>query len=489
MSAVTAPSGLPQHDLTRVLSQVVECAPNGVVLTRSDGSILLVNAELERMFGYTRSQLLERPIERLVPERFREGHAALRSELADDGRPRAMGTGRELIGLRADGSEFPIEVGLSTLDTSEGVLAVESVVDISVRKRLERMFQRMVEAAPCSMVMIDGRGRIVLVNPQVEQMFGYARTELIGSPLEMLLPERFRAAHCLHRRAFANGPTMRRMGAGRDLTARRKDGTEFPVEIGLSPVTSEESGLVLATVSDLTHRKLMERELEQANANLEEFTYAASHELKSPLRGIADLMEWIAEDLGEAQKPEILRNLQRVGTRVTRLERVIDELLKYAKSGKSSVEPEMVDPHALIEDALDMQPQRERFQVSVQNEAAPFVTERTPLETVLRNLISNAFKHHDRESGSLKIRVTHADRFCLFAITDDGPGIPTASQERVFRMFQTLAGTAGTGIGLALSKRLVESHGGRIEIDSADGVRGTTFRVFWPRFQWRSSDE
>jgi PAS domain S-box-containing protein len=488
MSAVTVPGGLPQHDLARVLSRVVECAPNGVVLTRSDGSILLVNAELERMFGYTRAQLLEGPIERLVPERFREGHAALRSELAEDGRPRAMGTGRELIGLRADGTEFPIEVGLSTLDTSEGVLAVESVVDISVRKRLERMFQRMVEAAPCSMVMIDGRGRIVLANPQVEQMFGYGRTELIGSPLEMLLPERFRAAHCLHRRAFAASPSIRRMGAGRDLTARRKDGTEFPVEIGLSPVTSEESALVLATVSDLTHRKLMELELEQANANLEEFTYAASHELKSPLRGIADLMEWIAEDLG-AQRPEVMRNLQRVGTRVARLERVIDELLNYAKSGKSSVEPEMVDPQALIEDALDMQPRRERFQVGVQNEAAPFVTERTPLETVLRNLISNAFKHHDRESGSLEIRVSHADRFCLFAITDDGPGIPSASHERVFRMFQRLTDTAGTGIGLALSKRLVESHGGRIEIDSVDGVRGTTFRVFWPRFQWRSSNE
>jgi PAS domain S-box-containing protein len=484
LKALIAGTGSTQHDAERVLSKVVEFAPNGVAVTTAEGRILLTNAELERMFGYARAELLERPIEQLMPERFRVGHAALR---AGDGKDsQLMGAGRELFGRRADGTEFPIEIGLSMLETSDGAMVVETIVDISVRKRLERMFQKMVEAAPCGMVMIEPRGRIVLVNPQMEAMFGYARSELIGAPLEILLPERFRATHGSHRRAFAGAPSIRQMGVGRDLTARRKDGSEFPVEIGLNPVPGEEGGLVLAAVSDITRRKSMELELQQANANLEEFTYAASHDLKSPLRGISDLVEWIEEDLGTSASPDVVRNLGRVGERIRRLERIIDDLLKYARAGAATAEAVAVDPRALLADILELQPAPPGFRIGVHIDAAPFVTSKTPLETALRNLITNAVKHHDLAAGNVEIRVEEVDRYCVFTVTDDGPGIPVAAQERVFRVFQTLApaGRRGSGIGLALSKRLVESHGGRISLTSTDGVRGSSFRIWWPRLLW-----
>ena len=487
MSAVASAGGSPVYDVESVLSQVVEFAPNGVALTTADGCIMLINAELERMFSYTRGELLGRTIEQLVPERFRPGHAMLRTGDWEDAQPRAMGNGRELFGLRADGTEFPIEIGLSALRTPGRMLVVETIVDISGRKRLERMFQRMVEAAPCGMVMIDARGRIMLVNPQAELMFGYARTELIGNALEMLLPERFVAAHASHRSAFAAAPSIRQMGVGRDLTARRKDGTEFPVEIGLNPVPGEEGGLVLAAVTDITRRKTMELELQQANANLEEFSYAASHDLKSPLRGIADLIEWIVEDLGDRQTPEVARNFRRVGDRIGRLEQIIDDLLIYARAGITSTDVALVEPRALIEGVLELQPPPPGFRISVRADAEPFVTTKTPLEAVLRNLIGNAVKHHDRQAGNVEIHVEDAGRYCVFTVSDDGPGIPLAAHERVFRMFQTLspANRGGAGMGLALSKRFVETHGGRIALESADDVRGTTFRVWWPRFQWR----
>lgn len=487
MSAVASASGSPLYDVESVLSQVVEFAPNGVALTTADGCIMLINAELERMFSYTRGELLGRPIEQLVPERFRPGHAMLRAGDWEDAQPRAMGNGREIFGLRADGTEFPIEIGLSVLQTPERMLVVETIVDISGRRRLERMFQRMVEAAPCGMVMIDARGRIVLVNPQAELMFGYARTELIGNALEMLLPERLVATHASHRNAFAAAPSIRQMGVGRDLTARRKDGTEFPVEVGLNPVPGEEGGLVLAAVTDITRRKTMELELQQANANLEQFSYAASHDLKSPLRGIADLIEWIVEDLGGRETPEVARNFRRVGDRIRRLEQIVDDLLIYARAGTASTDVALVEPRALIDGVLELQPPPPGFQISVRVDAEPFVTTKTPLEAVLRNLIGNAVKHHDRQAGNVEIRFEDAGRYCVFTVSDDGPGIPLAAQERVFRMFQTLppANRGGSGMGLALSKRFVETHGGRIALESADGVRGTTFRVWWPRFQWR----
>jgi PAS domain S-box-containing protein len=488
---VAAVVDISQLEIKGLLSQIVEFAPSGIALTAADGRIVVTNAALARMFGYTRAELLAHSIEHLVPERFRAGHATLRAHPEEDRGSHVVSVGRELLGLRADGTEFPIEVGLSALQTTAGVMIIESILDISVRKRLERMFQKMVEAAPCGMVTIDARGRIVLVNPAVELMFGYARAELIGSALEMLLPERYRASHGGHRHAFAAAPSMRQMGVGRDLTARRKDGTEFPVEVGLNPVPGDESGLILAAVTDITRRKTMQLELQQANANLEEFTYAASHDLKSPLRGIADLIEWIVEDLGGREAPEIGRNLGRIGDRVRRLEQVIDDLLTYARAGAASDHIVPVEPRALIEGVLESQLLPAGFQVSMHIHAEPFVTTRTPLETVLRNLIGNAVKHHDLQEGNVEIRVEDVDSYCLFTVSDDGPGIPAAAHERVFRMFQSAApaGRGNSGLGLALSKRLVESHGGRIALNSTDGVRGTSFRVWWPRFKWRMSHD
>lgn len=277
------------------------------------------------MFGYSRDQLLESPIERLIPERFRPGHAQLRSGNAADRISRAMGAGRELFGQRTDGSEFPIEIGINVLQTLDGVMVIETIVDISVRKGMERMLQKTVGAAPYGMVMIHSRGRIVLVNPQTEVLFGYAREELIGQSVEMLLPERSCGLHGERRAEFTAVASMRQMGAGRDLTARRKDGTEFLVEVALNPVPSEEGGLVLAAVTDITSRRAMELEWRQANTNLEEFSYAASHDMKSPLKAIADLVDWIIEDLGSAAKPEVTRNPGRVTDRIGRLNWVIDD--------------------------------------------------------------------------------------------------------------------------------------------------------------------
>ncbi len=355
------------------------------------------------------------------------------------------------------------------------------------RDTAEELMQRIVEAAPCGMVMIDAEGSIALVNPQAESMFGYARDELIGSPLERLLPERFRGAHSGHQRHFGGAPSKRQMGVGRDLTARRKDGSEFPVEIGLSPVPGGGGGLVLAAVTDITRHKALQLELRQANANLEEFTYAASHDLKSPLRGISDLVEWIVEDLGGAEPQEVSRNLGRIRDRIHRLERVIDDLLAYARAGTAFTDALQVDLEELLGGILELLPRPAGFIVSLQINAQPFVTNKTPLESVLRNLIDNAFRHHDLPTGHIAIGVADVGRYCVFTVADDGPGIPPASQERVFRIFQTLATEAKehSGIGLALTKRLVEVHGGWIKLDSTAGVRGTAFHVWWPRFQYR----
>jgi PAS domain S-box-containing protein len=467
---------------------VIEAAPNGVVIIDASGTIALVNGELERMFSYPRSHLLGQPIEILLPERFRAVHVEQRSTYLQDPSRRAMGAGRELFGRRADGSEFPIEIGLSGIQSPEGRLAVASVVDISARREVEATFRNIVEAAPYGMLMVDERGKIVVSNAHITRLFGYTRDELFGRSIEVLVPERYRMVHAPQRVEYALAPTLREMGGNRDLTGQHKDGTEFPVEIGLSPVSWKGKTVSLAAVIDITVRKGLELELREANAHLEEFTYVASHDLKSPLRGISDLVEWVNDDMKGTGSPETLRNLDRIRTRVTRMEGIIDDLLAYARARDSSTELASIFPDALITSLVELQAPPKGFDVQVEITAKPFRAARIPFETVLRNLISNAFKHHDREQGHVNIKVFEDDSYCHVEVSDDGPGIPSKAQERIFKLFQTASNSErkGSGIGLAVTKRLVESHGGKIEVISSDKARGSTFHVWWPRFERRN---
>lgn len=478
-------------DSGELLAQIVEAAPTGVVMVDAGGTIQLVNTALELVFGYRRTELIGQPIEILLPERLRHGHMALRQGYFSDPRPRAMGAGRELYARHANGNEFPIEIGLSAVTTAAGTQAIATVIDISARKRLEQTFKNIVAAAPYGLVMIDAAGRIALCNARLEKMFGYAGDELLGQKIETLLPERYRAAHIHHRDAFLVAPTSRDMGVGRDLMGLHKSGAEFPVEIGLNPVPGEKGTLVLAAVTDISKRKQVELDLRQANAHLEEFTYVASHDLKSPLRGISDLVEWVSDDLGAAAPSEVKHNLERIGMRVKRMERIIEDLLTYARAGRASTELTQVEPRALIDDILEVAAIPAAFEVAVHVTVQPFMAARTPLETVLRNLIGNAVKHHDKDRGRIEIAAVDADLYCEFTVADDGPGIAFKDRERVFRMFQTAtaAERTGSGIGLAISKRMVEAHGGRIVLESENRTRGTRFRFWWPRYSRRVVDD
>src|SRR5438874_496773 len=184
----------------------------------------------------------------LVPERFRANHGSHRNGFFAAPAARAMGVGRDLFGLRRDGSEFPVEIGLNPIATADGQFVLASIIDITERKKMEERFQLVVEAAPNAMIMLGSDGLIALVNTQTEKLFGYKRDELLGRPMEMLVPERFRANHGSHRNGFFAAPAARAMGAGRDLFGLRRDGSEFPVEIGLNPIATSDVQFVLASI-------------------------------------------------------------------------------------------------------------------------------------------------------------------------------------------------------------------------------------------------
>jgi signal transduction histidine kinase len=280
------------------------------------------------------------------------------------------------------------------------------------------------------------------------------------------------------------------MGTERDLTVLHADGSEIPVEIGLAMLTSNRSTVSLVALNDVSERNRLARRLRDANIEMDEFTRVASHDLKSPLRGVSDLVEWIAEELGEDASPSIANNLDRVRTRVLRMELLIDQLLAYARLGRTVGSHRTINMADLLNDALELVEIPESFTVNLDVEMDPFVGSATPLETVMRNLVSNAIKHHDRPDGEIAVRARAVGQICRIEVIDDGPGIPEAAHAQIFRLFQTATTrrAESAGVGLAVCRRLCEAQGASIEVKSHPG-RGTTFIVEWPLVSRRDAHD
>jgi PAS domain S-box-containing protein len=464
------------------LSTLPEVVPIGIVVIDKQGKITWCNAEIAQQFRYRASELIGQRIEMLLPDRFRHNHEALRSGYVDAPSARAMGSGRELFGLRSDGFEFPVEIGLRPLYAGDAPMYVATVVDISARRQAENMFRRVIEAAPCGMLMVDAGQRILMVNNFLTKLFGYQREELVNQPLHTLIPNRYHDRHGGHFASYARNPTARAMDPNIDLTALRKDGSEFSVEIGLNPVQTDSGQYVLATVVDVTVRRVNERRLKRANADLEEFGYVAAHDLRSPLRGVADLVSWIAEDLGNDMPKSVTKNIERLQQRVARMDTLIDSLLKYARAGATDTMIETVDVTKWLDELVELLTPPPSITVKVATTVPQIRVNRTALSTVVRNLIANAIKYNNSEHGLIEIMVNDTGLYHEIIVRDNGPGIPEESRERVFQLFQRLASSSdGSGIGLALVKRTVEAHGGQVSVTSRDdGATGAVFYVLWP---------
>lgn len=461
---------------------VLESVPNGLILVDHEQKITLVNRSAENMFGYSRDELYGQPIDRLVPDRARALHVDHVKSFMAHPSFRAMGAGRELFGRRKDGSEVPIEIGLNPIETQDGRFTLAAIIDISARQRAETANRRLVsivESSDDAIVSKTTDGIITSWNRGAEHLFGYTAQEAIGQSIFMLVPDRLvdeevQTMDLIRRNERLNHFETRR---------RRQDGSEVDVSVRLSPIHNSAGDVVGESniARDISDLKRRDAELQRSNAELEQFAYVASHDLRSPLRGIADLVDWISADLGDEPPAAVRTNLDRIRLRTQRMDKLIEDLLTYARAGRAENQMTPISLDQLVRSILELQPPPLGFNVALDLGVEDFLATRTPLETVLRNLLSNAVKHHDRQDGHIKVRAHHRGQVCEIGITDDGPGVPAEAQDRVFKLFQTGGTHSGSGIGLALTKRIIETHGGRIELKSpVQNGRGTEFRILWP---------
>jgi protein-histidine pros-kinase len=477
--------------------ELLEASPDSLVAVDAEGFITLVNRRTEQVFGYPREELLGRRADLLMADR----------RLGSVLRPRPAGSGGdvaepvqapvELLARRQDGSTFPAEVSLSAYRTEEGLTTVAAVRDVTERRRADERFRAVVEAAPDAMVIVDESGTIELVNAQMVRMFGYARHELVGQTVEMLVPARFRDRHVAHRRGFHAMASARPMGAGLELAGLRRDGSEFAIEISLSPLDQESgAALTCATIRDVSERRMVEeakalaaeREREAA-ARLREidrmrsdFLSTVSHELRTPLTAIKGFSEWLTNSWDvteEDRKREMVRRIHQAGGR---LDFLIQDLLDFSRleRGQLKVDIAPLSLRVHVQEALQHAASAlEHHHVVKDVERALVLADRSTFMRVLENLLTNAAKFSPPGSTIEVYTRAEGDRLTL-SVRDHGVGVPEAEQEKIFDRFYRVPSTAqttpGTGIGLAIVKQFMEAQGGEVSVHSPDDG-GTEFRL------------
>jgi protein-histidine pros-kinase len=473
-----------------IVSQILHTSADATIITDREGQIRLANEHAETLFGYEPGELTGRPIEDLIPREHRDRHRGLRDSYHNAPRGRPMVSGLELYGCRKDGSTFRCEIALNPIETDDGLVVTSTVRKINAADDSEAYFKHLLESAPDAMVIVDEQGKIAIVNGQAEDMFGYKRNEMLGCTIEMLLPDRLHMRHKEHRKRFRGTPRLRPMGDGLELLARRRDGSEFPVEISLSPVQSSAGHFVSSVIRDVTERKRMEDEIiaarqeaERANKANSAFLAAASHDLRQPVQALSLLNGALRRTITDERALQMVESQEHSLTAMTNL---LNSLLDISRLDAGAVTPELeVFPVKRLIDRLsdEFARQAQHAELEFSSAACTSFINSDPnlLAEIIQNLVSNAIRYTDK--GSVRLECVQRGSECVIKVTDTGIGIPEEELEEIFREFHQAkapgASKEGFGLGLAIVKRLSDLLRIGIKVESDVG-RGSCFSVSMP---------
>jgi PAS domain S-box-containing protein len=494
--------GLAEEHLAQMEGRyrgLLEAAPDAMVVVNQGGEIVLLNVQAEKQFGYRRDELVGQKVKNIIPEGFAERLIADGTRSAAEALAQQIGTGIELSGRRKDGSEFPIEIMLSPLESDEGILVTAAIRDISVRKdaekhlgQMEGRYRGLLEAAPDAMVVVNQGGEIVLLNVQAEKQFGYRRDELVGQKVKNIIPEGFAERLIADGTRSAPEALAQQIGSGIELSGRRKDGSEFPIEIMLSPLESVEGILVTAAIRDISVRKKSEAllvktvgELKRSNDDLQQFAYVASHDLQEPLRMVASYTQLLARRYQGRLDSDADEFIAYAVDGCNRMQGLIQDLLAYSRAGTNGKALRKISGENALKDALtNLRTTIEESGAVVTHDSLPAITtDDVQLAQVFQNLVGNAIKYRRAEVPRVHVSARkNGGTEWIFSVRDNGLGIDPQYFERIFILFQRLHGReefAGTGIGLAVCKKILGRLGGRIWVESQP-EKGSTFYFALP---------
>ncbi len=475
---------------SRAAEQIVSSASDAMLVVAGSGRILLVNPQAEHLFGYRRDELIGESVEVLLPDAARADHERFREHYRGRPHARPLVSGLDIRGRRKNGETFEAEVSLTPIEDEGELLIASTIRDVSEREPSEAYFRQLLKLAPDAMIILDDEGRISIVSDQVEKMFGYSREELTGRPIEILLPARLRQRHREHREGFAREPKVRPMGIGLDLRARRKDGSEFAVEISLSPIQSASGNFVSSVIRDVSDRKQMEAELIAARKEAERahkantaFLAAASHDLRQPVQALRLLNGALKRTVTDELAREMIDSQQ---YSLDAMSNLLNSLLDISRLDSGTIEADIEEfPVRRLVDRLSAE-----FARQARQKRLVFVTEPNGtiirsdpnlLAEIIQNLVSNAIRYTEQGQVSLTLRIV-GDMLSI-DVCDTGIGIPGDQLDEIFKEFRQIerpgAASEGFGLGLAIVRRLADLLDHRIEVSSELG-KGSCFSVIVP---------
>lgn len=482
-----------------LLATIVESSGDAIIGKHISGIVHSWNRGAERLFGYTAEEAIGQSITMLIPPELIHEEDMILSELI-------MGKALEnfeTIRLHKNGRRIEVAITVSPVRDPDGrvVGASKSVREIGKRKSMEAMLAAVIDNAIDGLIVLDEKGNVETFNRSCQQMFGYTEAEMIGGNIKMIMSSLTGEAGDDPIFEKSTGIFRLSDAVSKELIGTRKDGSKFPLDLSVSNFQLAGTRHFSGIIRDITEKKHAESEaanytqalirsnqaLLRSNQALDEFAYAASHDLKAPLRVIDNTSKWLEEDLAEHLSGEMRENMQLLRGRVKRMEKLLNDLLAYSRIGRKSDAAfvETLSGESLMANVLAMVAPPESFHVSVNPNFAEITVCRMPLQQIFINLIGNAIKHHHGDAGNIKVSVDIGTTMYTFSVSDDGPGIDPRFHARIFDMFQTLKPrdqVEGSGMGLAMVRKYVELMGGTITVDSAEG-QGSTFRFTWPVIQ------
>ncbi|HEX5272887.1 MAG TPA: PAS domain S-box protein, partial [Gemmataceae bacterium] len=504
------------------LRRTLEALPDALVVSDAAGRILLVNEQTEKMFGYRGSELLGRPVEVLLPERFREGHVGQRAAYVAAPHVRPMGRGMALVGRRKDGHEVPVEISLSPLNTETGLLVVSTIRDVSDRRKseaqlrkLEARYRTLVEGIPAVTFMAaleeGGTERELYVSPQIEELLGFSQKEWLDNPVlwyKQLHPEDQERWHQEFSRTVAEGHPFRsvyrfisRQGRvvwvhGEAKVVRDEDGRPLFLQGVAFDITrlkeaEEELKALNQTLEERVAARTAEaeeraKELARSNAALERFGYVVAHDLRQPLRTMKSYIQKLAERYQGKLDGPADDYITRGVNAADRMRVLIDDLLAYSRVRTQGKPPEPTETRPVLESACaNLQAAIDESEGAVTGGDLPAVlADATQLVQLFQNLVANALKFRaDGRAPRITVGARRDGDFWEFAVADNGIGVEGQYLQRIFGLGERLHSISrypGNGIGLATCERIVQRHGGRIWAASDGLDRGTTFYFTLP---------